>query len=285
MALHRPLGATGLVVSAVGWSTQVLARPSEGVTPAALIRAALDAEIDLFDSAPDGDAQDTLARALRSQRRHIALGARCVATAGPAAFSPLDRAWRPEEVRLRLEVSLRRLQTEWVDLWLLDDPPIEALGDDNLWAQLADDRQAGWVRAVGVATAGEDEARAALARGGIDVLVVPLRLAQVEPGRTLAADAAEQKVAVVGDAPRGATDAPPRHLIAGLIYPDTDRTPIQAELAGVLSLPGVTSVLSAAATPSEIVEHTGAATWPLDDSESELLAARLDEARESQDEP
>ncbi|MGH9038099.1 MAG: hypothetical protein ACRD0O_20260, partial [Acidimicrobiia bacterium] len=112
---HRPLGAGGLVVSVVGWSTEALARPSGLATPASLVRAALDAEIDLFDSAPAGDAQDTLARLLRGQRRHVALGARCVATTGPAAFGDPNRAWRPEEVRLRLEAAMRQLQTEWLD--------------------------------------------------------------------------------------------------------------------------------------------------------------------------
>lgn len=282
---HRPLGASGLVVSVVGWSTRALARPSGLTTPAALIRAALDAEIDLFDSTPEGDAQDTLARVLRGQRRHVALGARCVATAGPTAFSDPSRAWRPEEVRLRLEVSMRQLQTEWLDLWLLHHPTPEALDDDNLWAQLADDRQAGWVRTVGVATPGEDEARAALSRGGIDVLAVPLCLAEAEPGRSLAAEAAEQKVAVVADDLFGGGGGTPRHLMAGLVDPDTDRTADQAVLAGVLSLPGVTSVLSPAASPSEIGEHAGAAEWLLTEAETGLLAARLDEARESQREP
>ncbi|MDQ3944992.1 MAG: aldo/keto reductase, partial [Actinomycetota bacterium] len=124
---HRPLGKSGMVVSAVGWSTGALARPSGPAPPAALVRAALDAEIDLFDSAPAGDAQDTLARVLGGQRRHLALGARCVATAGPGAFSPPNRAWRPPEVRLRLEAALRQLQTDWLDVWLLDDPPPEAM--------------------------------------------------------------------------------------------------------------------------------------------------------------
>jgi aryl-alcohol dehydrogenase-like predicted oxidoreductase len=280
---HRPLGASGLVVSVVGWSTRALARPSGLTTPAALVRAALDAEIDLFDSTPEGDAQDTLARVLRGQRRHVALGARCIATAGPAAFSDPSRAWRPEEVRLRLEASMRQLQTEWLDLWLLQDPTPEALDDDNLWAQLADDRQAGWVRTVGVATPGEDEARAALSRGGIDVLAAPLRLAEAEPGRSLAAEAAEQKVAVMAEDPFG--DGTPPHLIAGLVDPDADRSSDQAVLAGVLSFPGVTSVLSSAVTPAEIGEHAGAAECLLTETETGLLAARLDEARESQREP
>jgi aryl-alcohol dehydrogenase-like predicted oxidoreductase len=281
---HVRLGGSGLVASVVGWSTRALARPSGLTTPAALVRAALDAEIDLFDSAPDGDAQDTLARVLGGQRRHVALGARCVASAGPSAFSPPSRAWRPEEVRLRLEASLRQLQTDWLDLWLLHRPPLEALEDDNLWARLADDRGAGWVRAVGVATAGEDEARAALQRGAIDVLVVPLSLAEAEPGRSLAAEAAEHDVAVVADDPLGGAE-PPRALLDGLVDPDTERTPAQAMLAGVLSIPGVTTVLSPAATPSDIVEHAGAAAWPLTETETGVVAARLDEARDSQREP
>lgn len=282
---HRPLGPSGLVVSVVGWSTAALTRPVGPATPAALVRAALDAEIDLFDSAPEGDAQDTLARVLGGHRRHVALGARCVATAGPIAFSPPHRAWRPPEVRLRLEASLRQLQTDWLDVWLLHQPPPEALDDDDLWAQLADDRQAGWIRAVGIATAGEDEARAALGQGGADVIALPLHLAEVEPGRNPAAEAAAQQVAVLADDPFGDEDATPRALLEGLIHPDTERTPAQALLAGMLSLPGITSVLSRAATPSEIVEHAGAAARLLSDAETGLLAARLDEARESQREP
>jgi aryl-alcohol dehydrogenase-like predicted oxidoreductase len=283
---HRPLGASGLVVSVVGWSTGALARPSGLATPAALVRAALDAEIDLFDSAPEGDAQDTLARVLRGHRRHVALGARCVASAGPSAFSPLDRAWRPEEVRLRLEASLRHLQTDWLDLWLLHDPPLEALEDDELWAQLAEDRQAGWVRAVGVAVDGEDEARAALRLGGLDVLAVPLSLAEVEPGRSLAVEAVPREVAVLAEHAFGGNGGVAlQRFVAGLVHPDTERTHDQAALAGVMSLPGVTSVLSPAATASQIGEHAGAAAWPLSDSETGLLAARLDEARESRREP
>jgi aryl-alcohol dehydrogenase-like predicted oxidoreductase len=179
---------------------------------------------------------------------------------------------------------MRQLQTDWLDLWLLHRPPLEALEDDNLWARLADDRQAGWVQAVGVATAGEDEARAALRRGGLDVLVVPLSLVEPEPGRSLAAEAAEQKVAVVADEPLEG-DGTPRTLLDGLVDPDTERTPAQAILAGVLSLPGITSVLSPAATPSAMVEQAGAAAWPLTDTETRVLAARLDEARENQREP
>ncbi len=281
---HRPLGTTGLVVSAVGWSTRALHPPSLLASPAALVRAALDAEIDLFDTDPDGDAQDTLARTLRGQRRHVTLGARCVAGAGPAAFSPPGREWRPEEVRHRLELSLRRLQTDWLDVWLLHRLPAEAISDDDLWAQLAADRQAGWVRALGVAVEDEDQARMALQRGGLDVLAVPLRLAAVEPGRSLAAEAAEEGVAVLADGPLGG-DGLPRHLLDGLVHPDTERTPVQAELAGLLSLPGVSAVLSPAATPSEIGEQAGAAAWPLSDTEARVLGARLEEARESQREP
>ncbi|MGH8991187.1 MAG: aldo/keto reductase [Acidimicrobiia bacterium] len=240
-----PLGTSGMAVSAVGWSTGALARPSNLTTPAALVRAALDAQITLFDSRPEGEAQEALARTLRNQRRHVVLGARCVAGAGASAFSPPGREWRPEEVRLRLEAGMRRLETDWVDLWVLHQPPLEALEDDDLWAQLDADRQSGWVRALGVATAGEEEARAALGRGAIDVLAVPLSLADVEPGRALAETGAARDVAVVADDPLGADgEAWAGRLLAGLVHPDAERSPAQAMLAGVLSLPGLVSTAS-----------------------------------------
>ncbi len=284
--LRRALGTSGLVVSAVGWSTGALARPSGPASPAALVWAALDAQIDFFDTAPGGDAQDTLSRAVRSRRPQLALGARCVAAESPAAFSPPDRAWRPEEVRRRLESALRRLQTDWLDLWLLDHPPPDALADDNLWAQLADDRQAGWVRAVGVAVDGDEDARTALDRGAIDVLALPLNLApdRFETDRSLATEAAERDVAVVAGDPLGGNGTL-MSLLRGLTHPETERTGAQARLAGVLSVPGVTSALTPAATPSEIGEHAAAAGVPLSDVETRMLAARLDEARESQREP
>jgi aryl-alcohol dehydrogenase-like predicted oxidoreductase len=211
------------------------------------------------------------------------LGARCTAIDGPAAFSPPGREWRPEEVRRQLETTLRRLQTDWLDLWILDRPTDDAVTDDDLWAQLADDRQAGWVRAVGMALDTEDDVRAALGRGALDALALRLNLGQVDPGMSLAAEAAERQVAVVVDDPLGGGTA--TRLVRGLAAPDTERSEAQAELAGVLSLAGITTVLSPAATPSEIEAHAAAAAMPLSDVEARELAARFDEARESQREP
>ncbi|MGH8992643.1 MAG: hypothetical protein ACRDZ7_14140, partial [Acidimicrobiia bacterium] len=45
------------------------------------------------------------------------------------------------------------------------------------------------------------------------------------------------------------------------------------------------SVLSPGTSPSEIGEHAGVAALPLSDAEARTLAARLDEARESQLDP
>ncbi|MGH9002952.1 MAG: hypothetical protein ACRDYV_07470, partial [Acidimicrobiia bacterium] len=131
-----------------------------------------------------------------------------------------------------------------------------------------------------------EEARAALGRGAIDVLAVPLSLADVEPGRALAETGAARDVAVVADDPLGADgEAWAGRLLAGLVHPDAERSPAQAMLAGVLSLPGLVSVLSPGTSPSEIGEHAGVAALPLSDAEARTLAARLDEARESQLDP
>jgi aryl-alcohol dehydrogenase-like predicted oxidoreductase len=140
-----------------------------------------------------------------------------------------------------------------------------------------------------VAVDGDEEAHAALVRtGGLDLLVIPFRLTEAGAGSgpELAAAGAERAVAVVADDPLGG-DGPAAagRLLDGLVHPDTERTPAQAMLAGVLSFPGITGVLSPAATPGEIAEHAGATALPLSDAETRMVAARLDEARESQHEP
>jgi aryl-alcohol dehydrogenase-like predicted oxidoreductase len=137
-----------------------------------------------------------------------------------------------------------------------------------------------------VALDGDEEVRTALDRGVFDVLALPLDLDpdRFEAARSLAEEAGKGGVAVVAHDPLAGNGAV-MSLLRGLAHPETERTGAQARLAGVLSVPGVTAALTTAATPSEIGEHAAAAGMPLSDVEARMLAARFDEARESQREP
>ena len=99
------LGRTGLEVSDIGFGTFAL-RGDER-----LVHHALDRGITHFDTAESytgGEAERTLGRALRGRRDRVTLTSKYVAEAGDSA-----------ETQMRvLEESLRRLQTDHVDLYL-----------------------------------------------------------------------------------------------------------------------------------------------------------------------
>jgi predicted aldo/keto reductase-like oxidoreductase len=99
------LGRTGLEVSDIGFGTFAL-RGDER-----LVHHALDRGITHFDTAEsytEGDAERTLGRALRGRRDRVTLTSKYVSEAGTSA---------DEQMRV-LEESLRRLETDHVDLYL-----------------------------------------------------------------------------------------------------------------------------------------------------------------------
>ncbi len=116
--LYRPLGASGLKVSVVGlgsWLT--IGNTIDQATAAPLIAAAFDAGVNLFDTADvynHGEAERVLGAAVRGLPRHrLVLATKCFF---PMSDDPNDRGLSRKHVRESLFASLRRLQTDYVDL-------------------------------------------------------------------------------------------------------------------------------------------------------------------------
>jgi aryl-alcohol dehydrogenase-like predicted oxidoreductase len=139
---HRHLGESGLVVSVVGLGCNNLGRPG---TPAeslagsrAVIGAALDAGITFFDvadvyGAPRGRSEELLGQALSGRREHAVVatkfGVDMQGGNGPDFGARGSRRY----VRRAVESSLRRLGTDWIDLYQLhradpNTPIAETLG-------------------------------------------------------------------------------------------------------------------------------------------------------------
>ncbi|BDZ44206.1 aldo/keto reductase [Naasia aerilata] len=135
---YRNLGRSGLRVSAVGLGCNNLSRPGtasesqEGST--ALVHAALDAGVTFFDTADIygaefGRSEEMLGRALGSHRDEVVIATKW----GHSGYQGPVAAWQDKGsrryLRLAVEDSLRRLGTEWIDLYQLHTPdpntPIE----------------------------------------------------------------------------------------------------------------------------------------------------------------
>jgi len=124
----RPFGNTGMMVSEIGLGAWQLANPDWGVNDRQealrIVRKSLEAGCTFFDTAPGyggGRSEELLGEGLKSVRKDIILCTKFGHTAeGVTDFS--TGAIRPS-----IEASLRRLQTDYLDIVLMHNPPREMM--------------------------------------------------------------------------------------------------------------------------------------------------------------
>jgi aryl-alcohol dehydrogenase-like predicted oxidoreductase len=170
----RRLGKA-LEVSAIGYGAMVLEGYYGAVEEAsalATLRHALDTGVNFLDTADaygNGHNEELVGRAIQGRRADCMLATKfgivfepgVTGTELPTGFGfSLRINGRPDYVRQCLDKSLRRLQTETIDLWYLHYPdpatPIEATV-----AAMAEAVQAGKVRHLGLSNVTADQVRRA----------------------------------------------------------------------------------------------------------------------------
>ena len=307
---YRRFGASELVVSEVGFGTWTLASDWWGRVDdkQGLLHAALDAGITFFDTAPvygaDGIGESLLADLLQRHRDEIVLTTKCGydidAPRQHPGQSERPQDWRPEAIRSQLEASLRRLGTDYVDLYQLHNARLAPILDDDLWAALEALRAEGKVRELGVALGPAigwvEEGLESLRRRPIASLQTVFNVIEQEPGLTFAAEsaAADGRVGLIARVPH-ASD-----VLSGKIDRDTvfaaddhrahrnrdnmldnfekaetltflwdgdQRTMGQAAIAAILANPAFTTVLPTCVSVEEVREYAEAPDRPLDDAE------------------
>jgi aryl-alcohol dehydrogenase-like predicted oxidoreductase len=127
---YRPLGNSGLHVSVVGLGCNNFGLRIDRAASRAVIEAALDAGITLFDTADiyggQGGSEDALGEVLGKRRDDIVLATKFGHQDhdmgyGPAAGAKGGRGY----IRRAVEASLRRLRTDHIDLYQLHTPDPE----------------------------------------------------------------------------------------------------------------------------------------------------------------
>lgn len=158
----RAIGS--LEVPVIGLGCNNFGRRVDEAGTARVVDAAIDAGVTFFDTAEvygDGDSETFLGRALRGRRDRVVIGTKFGHPSGG-----VGKGARPEHVRPALEGSLRRLQTDHVDLYQLHRPDPEVPISDTLGA-LDELVREGLVREIGCSnfTAEQLQQAAAVAEG------------------------------------------------------------------------------------------------------------------------
>jgi aryl-alcohol dehydrogenase-like predicted oxidoreductase len=129
---YRQLGDSGLTVSTVGLGCNNFGRRIDQEATNAVVRTAIDAGVTLFDTADiygQGASEEMLGLALGAERENVVVatkfGMDMQGSNGPDWGVRGSRRY----VRKAVEASLRRLGTDWIDLYQLHRPdpvtPIE----------------------------------------------------------------------------------------------------------------------------------------------------------------
>lgn len=300
---YRRLGVSDLHVSVIGLGTMSWpgchfgqARTALSPEDKALIKeqllAALDSGINLIDTAQgygQGLAEEILGQLLKETgRRKDTL---LVTKVGPL-FEENNRAGRSTDlsagfIRNACEASLRRLQTDCIDLYLAHRPdPLTPI--EETCAVMAELKREGKIRWFGVSNFPNELLEQTLSFGVVVANQIPYSLADRSIEKDRLPFCLQQKVGIMAYSPLGkgilsgkyTTDhLPPsgdyRHsrphfsseklshnlALAAQVKQLATRmniTPAQLVLAWALAQPGITTVLPGAKSATQVLENAGA---------------------------
>lgn len=189
----RALGESGIMVGEIGMGTSALGRSGFNAIPddeaLYFLGCALDMESSFFDTAPtygDGRAERLVGQAAKGRRHEIVISTKA------GYFDDGHADFSPEAIRLSLEGSLNRLDTGFVDLLLLHNPPTELLSQANpAFVELEKLKKEGKIRAYGASVSGSAQIKALVEKTNSQAAEFPFNIFNQEA--FAAFDAASKK--------------------------------------------------------------------------------------------
>ena len=317
---YRILGQTGLKVSEIGLGAFPISgvqQQTDGTVQGwtgtddqqsiSLIHHAEEIGVNLIDSAEsygDGHSEEVIAQALKGNRRNKWIIATKVS---PNSGLDADATDLPTQAKNRIfeavEGSLKRLGTDYIDVYQLHAIPIEGAMPAVMDA-LATLRTQGKIRWYGISTNNREAIDKLRQLGEIHILQVGYNLLEQQADDLLHFAKRENigtllrvplaKGMLTGkyfknwEVPKEdvryerfnrpeSIDAFKKLPQLGFLAENTRRTMVQASLRFVLDHPGVSCVIAGAKTPQQIEENTAAVEVPpLTESERQRASAIAD---------
>ncbi|MDY7567736.1 aldo/keto reductase [Pseudomonas sp. RTC3] len=255
--LHRPLGSTGLRVSPLGLGTVKLGRdqgvkyPNGFTIPddreaQMLLKLARDLGINLIDTAPAyGTSEERLGPLLRGQRQEWVI----VSKVGEEFEGGQSRHdFSAEHTRLSVERSLKRLETDFIDLVLVhsDGNDLAVLNDSGVYQALAELKQQGKIRGYGFSGKTVEGGLLALREG--DCAMVTYNLNEQSEKPVLDYAASHGKAILVKKA-----------LASGHVCLSPGVDPVQASFELLFAHPGVASAIVGTINPLHLAHNVATA--------------------------
>ncbi|MEU1395832.1 aldo/keto reductase [Micromonospora zamorensis] len=312
---YRRLGDSGLVVSVVGIGCNNFGRKLDLDGTRAVVDAALDAGINLFDTAdiygePQGGSEELLGQALKGRRDDVVVATKFGMDMNGLNGPDFGARGSRRYIARAVEASLRRLGTDHIDLYQMHEPdpgtPIDetlaALDDlvrDGKVRYLGNSNFAGWQIADADWVASSNgrarfisaQNHYSLLERSVEAEVIPacerFGLGML-PFFPLANGLLTGKYKRSGQPPAGSRLSGGGRYAERLAAADWDTieaieayaaerglSMLQVAIGGLAAQPAVTSVIAGATTPEQVIANAAAGTWEPSDEDLTALRAIL----------
>lgn len=203
----RRLGNTGIEVSEIAFGCVEIGMPygigvegpkdmlseKEAVE---LLNLAVDSGINFFDTARMyGNSEDIIGKAFKSRRHEVVLATKCVHLLDAQGKLP-SKGKIKEIIEQSLFDSLRTLQTDYVDLFMLHQATPEILDNEEILTTFAKLKKKGLFRATGVSTYTTEVSKKTIDSGLWNMIQLPFNLMDQRQG-VLFKEAEEKGVGIV----------------------------------------------------------------------------------------
>ena len=313
---YRQLPRTDLSLSEVGFGVWTVATTWWGKIPeeqrAALLENAVDLGVNFFDTADtygEGYGEEILSKVLGQHRHDLVIATKFGYDFYDRLTPRIGHQERPQKfdpdfVRFACEQSLRRLNSDYIDLYQVHNPRLDALEQDDLFATLEQLQAEGKIRYYGVALGPDigwfEEGVAAMRERAVSSLQIIYSILEQEPAKDFFPIAADCQVGLLSRVPHASealtgcyTEVPSFdesdhrshrraewlraalrkvEQVKFLAGEETGRTLAQAAIQFALYPPTITSVLPNFTNLVELRDYTAAVdTPPLTEGEQQIL--------------
>lgn len=213
---YRRLPRTDLELPEVGFGLWTVATTwwgkIEEPEKARLLEGALDLGVTFFDTADtygEGYGEEILAKVLGNQRHRITIATKF----GYDFYDSIERVghkertqrFEPDFIRFACEQSLKRLKTDYIDLYQLHNPRIDAIEKDEIFDVLDALVKEGKIRYYGSALGPDigwfEEGEASMRHRNVSSLQMILSILEQDPARELFPIATEEQVGLISRVP------------------------------------------------------------------------------------
>jgi aryl-alcohol dehydrogenase-like predicted oxidoreductase len=206
---YRRLGKTDFSISEIGFGAWAVGgnqfgnsygttKDSESIQS---LQKAIDLGCNFIDTADvygHGHSEELIGKALTGDRQKIFIATK---VGGDFYHGPTRLNFDPTYIRFALEKSLKRLNTDYIDLYQLHNPPLQLIQEGSIFEILFKLKREGHIRAIGLSIFEPTEGVQAIRNESVDCLQVVYNILNRQAAKELFPLARENNIGLIAREP------------------------------------------------------------------------------------